>query len=107
MSVYFVHTALQFHRLQVFLNLQDSPGFLATVPGPGRLYYNCNIGPEEVQTLHVHCSINTVVLSSFRVSLNEPRIHERQEAVLYMLVCTYVCGVIISVRRELNFERVW
>ena len=38
----------------------------------------------------------------FGASLSEPRIHERQEAVLYI----YVCGVIISVKRELNFERV-
>jgi hypothetical protein len=33
------------HRLQLSLNLRDSPGFLAIVPGPGRLYYNCISGP--------------------------------------------------------------
>ena len=41
---------------------------------------------------------------SFGASLSEPRIHEVQEAVLYVYIL-YVCGVIISVRRELNFER--
>ena len=47
---------------------------------------------------------------SFGASLSEPRIHEAQEAVLYVYIYIYmfldVCGVIISVRRELNFERV-
>ena len=35
------------HRRQLSLNLRDSPGFLATVPHPERLYYmyNCIIGP--------------------------------------------------------------
>ena len=44
----------------------------------------------------------------FGASLSEPRIHEEQEAVLYVYIyvciytCMYVCGVIISVRKELN-----
>ncbi len=40
---------LPLHRLQLSRCLRDGPGFLATVPGPGRLYYI--IGPDEVQTL--------------------------------------------------------
>ena len=46
------------HRLQLSLNLRDSPGFLATVPRPGRLYYNCIIGPGRGPDT----SINTVVV---------------------------------------------
>ena len=45
------------HRLQLSLNLRDSPGFLATVPHPGRLYCNCIIGPGRGPDT----SINTVV----------------------------------------------
>ena len=33
------------HRLQPSRNLWDSPGFLAIVPGPGRLYYYSIVGP--------------------------------------------------------------
>ena len=46
------------HRLQLSLNLRDSPRFLATVPRPGRLYYNCIIGPGRGPDT----SINTVVV---------------------------------------------
>ena len=46
------------HRLQLSLNLRDSPGFLATVPRPGRLYYYCIIGPGRGPDT----SINTVVV---------------------------------------------
>ena len=46
------------HRLQLSLNLRDSPGFLATVPRPGRLYYNCIIGPGRGPDT----GINTVVV---------------------------------------------
>ena len=34
------------HRLQLSRNLRDSPGFLAIVPGTGRLYYSCIVGPR-------------------------------------------------------------
>ena len=47
-----------YHRLQLSLNLRDSPGFLATVLRPGRLYYNCIIGPGRGP----NTSINTVVV---------------------------------------------
>ena len=53
-SVLLSHT----HRLQLSLNLRDSPGFLATVPRPGRLYNNCIIGPGRGPDT----SINTVVV---------------------------------------------
>ena len=33
------------HRLQLSRNLLDGSGFLAAVPGTGRLYYNCIVGP--------------------------------------------------------------
>ena len=46
------------HRLQLSLNLRDSPGFLAIVPRPGRLFYNCIIGPGRGPDT----SINTVVI---------------------------------------------
>ena len=46
------------HRLQLSLNLRDSPEFLATVPRPGRLYYNCIIGPGRGPDT----GINTVVV---------------------------------------------
>ena len=46
------------HRLQLSLNLRDSPGFLATVPRPGRLCYNCIIGPGRGPDT----GINTVVV---------------------------------------------
>ena len=52
--------------------------------------------------------ISTLLL--FGASLSEPRIHEEQEAVLYVYMyvlysCMYVCGVIISVRKELNLAK--
>ena len=56
--------------------------------------------------------LQILLYALFGASLSEPRIHEVQEAVLYVYIyvyiyiCMYVCGVIISVRRELNFERV-
>ena len=46
------------HRLQLSLNLRDSPGFLAIVPRPGRLFYNCIIGPGRGPDT----STNTVVI---------------------------------------------
>ena len=46
------------HRLQLSLNLRDSPGFLAIVPRPRRLFYNCIIGPGRGPDT----SINTVVI---------------------------------------------
>ena len=46
------------HRLQLSLNLRDSPEFLATVPRPGRLYYKCIIGPGRGPDT----GINTVVV---------------------------------------------
>ena len=45
------------HRLQLSLNLRDSPGFLTIVPRPGRLI-NCIIGPGRCPDT----SINTVVI---------------------------------------------
>ena len=59
---------IKFHRLQLSLNLRDSPGFLATVPRPARL---CIIGPGRSPDT----SINTVVVYSTTNHLlveNEP-----------------------------------
>ena len=39
-----MHTHTHMHKLQLSLNLWDSPRFLASVPHPGRLHYNCIIG---------------------------------------------------------------
>ena len=50
--------AIEVHRLQLSLNLRDSPGFLAIVPRPGRLFYNCINGPGRGPDT----SINTVVI---------------------------------------------
>ena len=58
-------------------------------------------------TIEIYAHFQSLSLL-FGASLSEPRIHEEQEAVLYVymyvyiLVCIYVCGVIISVRKELN-----
>ena len=45
------HTHTYYDKLQLSLNLQDSPGFLATVPRPEGSTTIVLLVPEEVQTL--------------------------------------------------------
>ena len=53
--------------------------------------------PTELSCIHIHNS-------------GSPRIHEVQDVALYVyiFIYLYVCGVIISMSKELNFEsRTW
>ena len=44
------------------LNLWDSPGFLAIVPHPGRLYYGCIIGPRRGPDTGINTGVAGVAL---------------------------------------------
>ena len=58
------------HRLQLYRNLRDSPGFLAIVPGTRRLYYSCIVDPGQGADTSINTSI-LLQLMNFGVQMNK------------------------------------